>query len=199
MADRLHIVEKKRKIKRMEMGFLEVPIESVEADSQKCPICHDRMGVANEDDIIEAPLRMVICCGQVLGATCLRTWLRELASHGSKGRESCPHCRYVLPESFVRKLYEGHERERGDQKVTAAQGTIELELESVFDSPPPSLPDSPSISSLVAPSPRPLHLGLGIILGDESEDSRGELLATTEAEGQATHSTNVGDDFEMEG
>jgi len=184
----------------METGFVEVPIESVEADSQKCPICHDRMGVANEDGITEAPLGMVICCGQVLGATCLRTWLRELASHSGRGRESCPHCRYLLPESFVRKLYEGHEYERGDPDVMATQGIIELESESEFvDSPLPSPPDSPSIPSLVAPSPRSPHLGLGIVLSDESENSRGELLVAIDTEGQATNNTIVGDDFEMEG
>lgn len=108
MADRMCVVEKRRKLEREIIGFMEFEVEDLEHDSKDCPICQDPMGVESPDGTKEAPLRMVICCGQVLGEQCLRAWLGELVWEGVY-RNTCPHCRYKFPESFMKNLFSKEE------------------------------------------------------------------------------------------
>lgn len=110
MADRMHVVEKKRKRQREKIGYDEMDVSEVEHDSKDCLICQDPMGVETAEGTKETPLRLVICCGQIIGQACLRVWLSELAS-GVAYRRSCPVCRFKFPDSFLAKLFSKKEYE----------------------------------------------------------------------------------------
>ena len=103
MADRMHVVEKKRKNERERRGFMLVAVEDLEHDSKECPICHDPMGVESPDGSKESPIRLVICCGQVLGMRCLKTWLAECVF--DEPHDNCPICRFTFPTSFLKTLF----------------------------------------------------------------------------------------------
>ena len=107
MADRMHVVERKRRLEREVLGFVEAKVEDLEHDSTDCPICQDPMGVESPDGAREAPLRLVICCGQVIGSQCLKAWLVELVFEHH--RDTCPICRYKFPASFMEALFTGEE------------------------------------------------------------------------------------------
>ena len=104
MADRMHVVERKRKLEREIVGLMEVEVEHLEYDAKDCPICQDPMGIESPEGIKETPLQMVICCGQVIGARCLRAWLGELV-YEDVYRDNCPTCRFKFPGSFLETLF----------------------------------------------------------------------------------------------
>ena len=104
MADRMHVVERKRKLERETVGFIELKADEVAHDAKNCPICQEPMGVENLEGTKEAPLRLVICCGQVIGSGCMRAWLGELV-YESVYRDTCPVCRFKFPDSFMELLF----------------------------------------------------------------------------------------------
>jgi hypothetical protein len=62
------------------------------------------MGRETPDGATEKPLRLVICCGQLIGKNCLHQWLGELVWK-NVFRDTCPICRFKFPESFLKKLF----------------------------------------------------------------------------------------------
>jgi hypothetical protein len=131
MADRMHVVERKRKLERAIIGFMEVEVEDLEGDGKDCPICQDPMGVESPEGTVEIPLRLVICCGQVIGGRCLRAWLGELMYHDTC-RNNCPTCRFKFPKSFLENLFSKDEyaarieKERDDVVLVTQRDGIEL-------------------------------------------------------------------------
>jgi hypothetical protein len=109
MADRLMVIEMKRRAQRERIGFLVLGFGelSQREGEGRCNVCLEEMTTMSEGEV---PLRMVVCCGQILGAGCLRQWVNSL-TRGSK-EPTCPLCRYKLSEAFVDKLFVGYEGER---------------------------------------------------------------------------------------
>jgi hypothetical protein len=107
MADRLHVVERKRREQREKISFTKVEVSSIPADCRICAICQDEMGIENPEGNVEDPLRLVICCDQHIGENCLKAWLGEQMVGHDQPRDTCPICRFTYPSSFVEKLFEG--------------------------------------------------------------------------------------------
>ena len=79
-------------------------VDSLSEDGKHCSICQDPMGIANAEGVKEAPIKLVICCGQVIGERCMRMWLQEFCFPDIQ-RDSCPVCRFVFPGKFLDKLF----------------------------------------------------------------------------------------------
>jgi hypothetical protein len=105
MADRIHVIDRQRRYLREKIGFADLDISTLGDDSKNCPICHDPMSVENPEGIKEDPIELTICCSQVIGRRCLKTWLREFV-YGDMLRDTCPICRFKFPETFMEKLFE---------------------------------------------------------------------------------------------
>lgn len=109
MADRVHAISDRHERERLQIGF-EVLDPSTLADSSKdCPVCQDPMGVENSEGTKEAAIKLITCCGQVVGHRCLKTWLGEYI-YGNIHRDTCPLCRFKFPQHFVQKLFSNEER-----------------------------------------------------------------------------------------
>ena len=87
MADRLHAVNHTRKVERERIGFVALEASLLDSDLRDCPVCQDRMGFQNIEGAREAPIKLVICCGQVIGNRCLKIWLNEQI-HGDVYRDT---------------------------------------------------------------------------------------------------------------
>jgi hypothetical protein len=116
MADRIHVIEHQRRHERKRIGFVDLDVSTLGDDSKNCPICHDPMGDENPEGITETPIALTICCGQVMGRRCLKTWLREFV-YGDILRDTCPICRFRFSETFMKKLFDAKEyKDRAIQK-----------------------------------------------------------------------------------
>jgi hypothetical protein len=67
MADRLHVIDRKRRDERERIGFEEMVGSELAEDSKNCPICQEVMGVQSPEGQQETPIKLVVCCGQVFG------------------------------------------------------------------------------------------------------------------------------------
>lgn len=113
MADRLWAINQRRKALRESSGFLPVQVEDLDDESKHCSICCDELGVANPEGEVEKPIRLVMCCYQVFGESCLKTWLKE--NWKTFDRDTCPNCRYKFPESFLEKLLGEDRKEKKER------------------------------------------------------------------------------------
>lgn len=136
MADRVHVIESSRKRERRRVGFLDLDPSKLDEDSQDCSVCRDRLGVANPEGRMEMPIKLVICCGQVMGRQCLKHWLSQFAySHIYRG--TCPVCRFKFPQSFIQKLFTTKEY-FSQTTMQAGRPPPEAASPSSSPSPPPS-------------------------------------------------------------
>jgi hypothetical protein len=149
MADRVHVVDRKRRHEREKIGFVAVDPSKLPADSKDCSICQDAMGVQTPEGEKESPVKLVICCGQIVGEECLKTWLNEVA-YGDILRETCPVCRYKFPAAFLEKLF-GEQEEEDDEDVDIEEPTVQLPTRR-----------AQSVIDLVGPSPSPERLLAGL-------------------------------------
>lgn len=69
MADRLNVIDEKRRKQRERICFVELSASDLEEDSKNCPICNDVMGFQSAEGKNESPVKLVACCGQILGNT----------------------------------------------------------------------------------------------------------------------------------
>lgn len=67
MADRLQVIDRKRREAREKIGFMKMIASEIADDSKDCPICQDAMGVINSEGKLETPIKLTVCCGQVFG------------------------------------------------------------------------------------------------------------------------------------
>lgn len=67
MADRLLVIERKRRQQREKIGFVELSASDLDDDSKNCPVCQDTLDIQNTDGHRETPIRLIVCCGQVFG------------------------------------------------------------------------------------------------------------------------------------
>ena len=67
MADRIQIMDLKRRDERERIGFEELITSELAEDSKNCPICQEVMGVQTSEGHQEIPIKLVVCCGQVFG------------------------------------------------------------------------------------------------------------------------------------
>ncbi|KAI1103257.1 hypothetical protein F4804DRAFT_235382 [Jackrogersella minutella] len=58
---------------------------------EECPICHDPVGVANPEGIVESWTKLH--CGHKFGTHCIQTWLQESINRDQNTNPSCPICR----------------------------------------------------------------------------------------------------------
>ncbi|KAI0883178.1 uncharacterized protein GGS22DRAFT_190491 [Annulohypoxylon maeteangense] len=58
---------------------------------EECPICHDPVGLANPEGIIESWTSLH--CGHRFGTHCIQTWLQESINRDQTANPSCPICR----------------------------------------------------------------------------------------------------------
>ena len=140
MADRVHVVDRKRRHEREKIGFVHLDASTLAEDSKNCLICQDELGVENEEGKKESPVKLVICCGQILGEECMKTWLKEIV-YGDVFRENCPVCRYTFPTAFLLKIF------RVEQEV---KDVVMRDVEPTLQ---PSTP--PALINLISPSPSP--------------------------------------------
>lgn len=69
-------------------------------DKKDCPTCHEEIGQSKCADT--TGIKMNICCGQIIGESCLKAYLphpREFVRH------PCPLCGTKLDTSFIGTLY----------------------------------------------------------------------------------------------
>ncbi|OTB06106.1 hypothetical protein M426DRAFT_21225 [Hypoxylon sp. CI-4A] len=60
---------------------------------EECPICHDPVGIANPEGIVESWTSLH--CGHKFGTHCIQTWLQESVNREPNTNPSCPICRMV--------------------------------------------------------------------------------------------------------
>ncbi|KAI1197237.1 hypothetical protein F5X97DRAFT_324626 [Nemania serpens] len=65
--------------------------EAKEPPPEECPICHDPVGVANPEGILESWVHLH--CNHKFGTHCIQTWLEESAERDPHAIPSCPICR----------------------------------------------------------------------------------------------------------
>ncbi|OTA67839.1 hypothetical protein K449DRAFT_185603 [Hypoxylon sp. EC38] len=58
---------------------------------EECPICHDPVGLANPEGIVESWTKLH--CGHKFGTHCIQTWLQESINRDQNTNPSCPICR----------------------------------------------------------------------------------------------------------
>ncbi|KAI0169627.1 hypothetical protein GGR52DRAFT_475341 [Hypoxylon sp. FL1284] len=58
---------------------------------EECPICHDPVGLANPEGLVEAWTKLY--CGHRFGTRCIQTWLQESVNRDPSASPSCPICR----------------------------------------------------------------------------------------------------------
>ncbi|KAI1455269.1 hypothetical protein F4805DRAFT_288823 [Annulohypoxylon moriforme] len=58
---------------------------------EECPICHDPVGLANPEGIVESWTSLH--CGHRFGTHCIQTWLQESINRDQTANPSCPICR----------------------------------------------------------------------------------------------------------
>ncbi|RYO76004.1 hypothetical protein DL766_009031 [Monosporascus sp. MC13-8B] len=60
---------------------------------EECPICHDPVGIANPEGVVESWAELH--CGHRFGTNCLQVWLRDSVGLNHSAQPSCPVCRTV--------------------------------------------------------------------------------------------------------
>lgn len=103
-----HERERERKLRNARIGFEEVDVAELPDHSKDCPVCLDPIGAENLEGVTESAIKLVICCGQILGQLCLKKWLNEVNSH-NQFINSCPMCRSEFSHAFIGKLFPGEE------------------------------------------------------------------------------------------
>ncbi|RYP48097.1 hypothetical protein DL768_005950 [Monosporascus sp. mg162] len=58
---------------------------------EECPICHDPVGIANPEGVVESWAELH--CGHKFGSNCLQVWLRDSVGRNHSAQPSCPVCR----------------------------------------------------------------------------------------------------------
>jgi len=101
MADRIHVVEKKRQQLRAYICFKGVSMETLDEDSKERFVCKNQMCVEDEDGFMEFPIRLTFCCDKVIGMHCLKQWCNAKG----KGLHDCPFCRSRFSDHFWDKLF----------------------------------------------------------------------------------------------
>lgn len=130
LSNRAAVADKHREWYRLDIGFLPVNVNELPQDSKDCSICRDPLEVENEEGRSEDAIRLIFCCGQVIGRRCLEEWLET-----NDVKASCPNCRANFSTSFIHKLLElGNDGEEmnGYIEADAAEGD-EGEEESETD------------------------------------------------------------------
>ncbi|KAI0380785.1 hypothetical protein F5Y04DRAFT_281454 [Hypomontagnella monticulosa] len=65
--------------------------QSTPEPPEECPICHDPVGIANPEGIVES--WTALHCGHKFGTHCIQTWLQESINRDVHVNPSCPICR----------------------------------------------------------------------------------------------------------
>jgi hypothetical protein len=142
MADRLHVVGRIRQEDRERVAYKQILASDLPDDSKNCPICQDPLDTVTPEGTSEPALKLIICCGQTIGKSCLKSWLGR---SGKGVRKDCPTCRYPFPPSFLEKLFGGEEPWRD---VEGEEDDEDMEDAIVVD-------NQRDIVNLVSPSPSP--------------------------------------------
>jgi hypothetical protein len=154
MADRLNVIDFIRREERLRIGFEMVGQETLAEDAKMCPICQDEMGIQNSEGFNEAPLTLVICCGQAIGEQCLKTWL-GFPVHGQL-KTTCPCCRFKFPEPFLQKLFGDEYAQKKALEDIEDDSEWDFDEVSVGSDNPPPLVTSPLVEHAHAhPHPFP--------------------------------------------
>jgi Ring finger domain len=145
MADRLHVIERWRREERERVCFERVDSSDLPADCKNCSVCQDPLDTETPEGASEQGLKLIICCQQVIGESCLKAWL---AQSGPSIRKNCPNCRFDFPQCFLVKLFgEGYQMEVGpEEEEYDEEDTIVVEHpREVVDlvSPSPQQPPGP--------------------------------------------------------
>jgi hypothetical protein len=98
MSDRMAEINHRRRKERESIGFTEVRVEELPEDEKNCPICQEHMGINTTESSSETAIKLVICCGQVFGLTCMRVWLGDKSC--GKYNDTCPTCRFNVCTFF---------------------------------------------------------------------------------------------------
>lgn len=127
LSNRATVADKSRDWARLDTGFKEVAIEELPNDSRDCSICRDPLGVENEEGYEESAIRLIFCCGQIIGRRCLKNWLDP-----AERQTSCPTCRAKFSTSFINKLrgkedggaeVNGHADGKGEEDGDGGEGS----------------------------------------------------------------------------
>jgi hypothetical protein len=141
IADRLHVIDRLRREERERVCFERVDSSDLPADSKNCCICQDPLDTPTPEGLSEQGLKLIICCRQVIGENCLKSWL---ARSGPSIRKNCPNCRFNFPLCFLVKLF-------GDEY------SLDVDSEEEEEDPEGSILVEPpaEVIDLVSPSPEP--------------------------------------------
>jgi hypothetical protein len=161
MADRLHVIDKIRKEERERVCFERMDNSDLPADGKNCNICQDPLDTETPEGTSEQGLKLIICCQQVIGETCLKEWL---ARSGPSVRKNCPNCRFDFPMCFLVKLFgEGYQMEVDSEEggddledtivIEQPREVINLLSPSRDQSPEPLGPEASRLERSLAPSP----------------------------------------------
>jgi len=100
VTDRIHALDALRQTRRHEIGMAYVSVGDLPKGADNCPICSEPFGTLRKDAESDDPVRLVCCCGQYVGARCLKMWYRKYGG-------ACPFCRTPPTDSLIDKLFDG--------------------------------------------------------------------------------------------
>ena len=162
MADRLHIIDKVRKEERERLCFERIPSSDLPVDSKNCCICQDPLDTPTPEGPSEQGLKLIICCCQIMGENCLKTWLSR---SGSGIRKNCPNCRFDFPLCFLFKLFgeeynvdinSDEEEDVPEESIAVSQSAEVISLVSpAAQQLPGTEPELESERDLRSPAPSP--------------------------------------------
>ncbi|KAI9743150.1 MAG: hypothetical protein M1818_003445 [Claussenomyces sp. TS43310] len=127
LKDRLKVLEIRRQAWRQECGFVQYSLDAIPPDRQECPICQERYGNVDDTGVVDVPIFVVACCGNLFGLRCLRTWYMQ--PHGA----ACPICRWRPTDHFIDMLYAVEEDNEGvvGNPEHDSEGESDPELDAV--------------------------------------------------------------------
>lgn len=91
LASRLRVIEEEQWVLRARIGFVQTLQEELPEDLS-CPICQEILYTECPGLTQERPIKLIICCGNIFGESCLKIWLNEMKNN--EYNETCPMCRY---------------------------------------------------------------------------------------------------------
>lgn len=121
MTGRLHVINHLRRRERERICFETITPAKLALGDQVCFTCLQPYFEPGEEEDIEQPIKLVICCNQIIGFDCLKTWLNMPSATGVL-KKTCPVCRFEFPKCFLDRFctaenLDGDKRLEDDEEI----------------------------------------------------------------------------------
>lgn len=133
MTDRLHVINHLRRRERERICFETITPEKLAVGDQVCFTCLQPYFEAGEEGEIEQPIKLVICCNQIIGFDCLKTWLNMQSATGLF-KKTCPMCRFEFPKCFLDRFCTPENLEEDKELDNGEETDVEDNEEDAYGS-----------------------------------------------------------------